>query len=337
MKHLKLYSNYINEKMGVPDGISKNADAIFDFVYKEIQSRIPKKSKNFKFSMEIHTVGPGYPVGLINLTVNITEKHNRYPYIGGSMLPKSLTLDDGGYGIDMNVVIEGEFFQIYDITVEGTSNEKFKTDLRRTIYHELGHIHEAYSRKSTGALDMDKLDTFIYDMIGKHIRNTHKLPRTIEQFFFLVYLAQAAEVSARIPEAYSMVKDIKDPHKRLDIIKNSSMWNDSEQMIEFDPQDYIDNAKHDIGVEEWPRFKKFLGSVMGDFMSKLDDKSKNYMLLYNSEQKALGDIVIPNKRNRTAIVNASTDIEKMMHEWKGIINRAGEKLKEKLSKITMAE
>lgn len=336
MKHIKIYENFVNEKMGVPAGLTTIADHMLDRVFTQFKDKVEvsiyQGLGDFKFTIEFDTRGTEYPTGTINVTVKFNDIDGDL-IVDGAMNPTSLKIDTKSeFEIDMKIEIYANIGYVLDNT------DKLKSEMRGTIYHEMTHILEAYLRKSTNGIELQNLDTFLYNMVGRSMPTG--LPVSINQFFHLVYLAQAPEVSARIPQMYAFIKDIPDPHKRLDIIKKSGMWEDSEHMISYDPIDYINRSKGNKTEAAWNKFKTQMGEFTERVITQINDPSGNFIKLYrsdNAEDRKRAKDIIPKKRNRMAIKNSTTDIEKMMHEWKGIINRAGKKLQYKLTKLTTAD
>jgi hypothetical protein len=342
VKHLRLYENYVNEKMGVPGGLEKQADGVTVLVVQEYVEMI---GNDTVYRPVWATVGgDGYPDGEIFIKLYINKKDTSRIYVEGGIKSQTMKIDKDGFTIDMQVTMTGEATDIWNARKRGSLGDPFVLDpalekeIRRVVYHELTHVYEAYVRKATGAVELHNTETMVYDAMAKEIRKRfgYKLAtKPIMDFMFLVYLAQATEVSARVPEAYSIIKDIPDPHEREKIIRASSMWKQAEDMINYNAQDYIDRAKHDVTLEMWPEFRRLMSDNMGALLSMIDRKAKDYMILSRrdgqEDRLKARELVTPSMRKG---LEASQDIERFMHQWQGIINRAGRKLRAKLSKLT---
>lgn len=347
MKHLKLFEQFIFEKMGVPAGLMGNADEITKIVLDEL-IEMHQKGKD-RATCYPRTVGPDFPEGTLVVKLVIEESDNMDIAVSGGITPKTMQItEDGRYQIDMNFTAWGEQGDLTGYggaldwvkgRVDLEKRMKLERELRRAVTHELLHVVEAYIRRTTKGKDewMENIETLMYSDLSTHMRR-YKIPHAIKEFLFLIYVAQAHEVSARVPEAYAMVDLIEDPHKRLEIIKGSNLWQRALDMSAFSAEDYIDQAKDEfeqiVTNDTWENFKRVLGERMTHLLKMSSDDHFAFLTAREDRSNAAKKM-LPNKRSRSTAA-ATEDIEKMMRRWEGVINRAGDKLRRKLAKLTTA-
>lgn len=333
MKHIKTYQLF--EKMGLPAGLSDNGDTITDALLEQFVILLDANTRTGTIWVE--STGPDYPVGKIKVTLKIHDYDYDKIESSGALDSRVEFFENGTIYAKMNIGVHGRYEDLID--KDNDTLKMVETAIRGTVYHELTHLLEIYIRHTTGALEMDKIDTLLMSMIGDVTRKELRLPGPIQKFFFLVYLAQAHEVSARVPQAYAMVKNIPDAHTREDIIKKSSMWDNAENMLNFSADQTIDSAIKMVTSDYWPEFKNDLSRVLMIMLAQINMEAKRYIMLLHGDDKdkMAASQVIKSTRKQRAIKNATHDIESLMHEWEGIIHRAGFKLKRKLSKVITAE
>jgi hypothetical protein len=157
-------------------------------------------------------------------------------------------------------------------------------------------------------------------------------------------------VSARVAEAYSALRGIKDPHERESALKSSRIWEQAMDMSNYKADEYISRAKKEFDeimskrrydlskadIRNWLDLKHKIAENMEDLLRKIDNRVKYYLVI-KKQDKDQARSYVPSKMMRRSIEAASMDLEQFMHKWEGIINRSGEKLKRKLAKVITAE
>ena len=353
MRNLIRFSGFLNEKAGVPPGAIQNAERLAKITCDKIKELVGEKTailgEELKFLVE--PIG-SFPAGTIycELFVNGSDQPNIY--VNGSVdLADSFEIVYGKSNtftckMKLSVFIpEPILKRLFTTNVWTIASlaEQFKSveedltkNIESTIAHEFNHIYEMYVRKTISHQDswITDLETLVYSKIYSFLNPKHA-PPPIRKFFFYVYAAQAHEVAARTTQAFSLVREIPDPHKRLEVIKGSFIWQIAKEMMDFNAEEMFLSLEK-IGWEA--QHSKYLTDNIEKLLINSNTKAGAYLQSRHMLDTKTSREIFTKKRIRS-VANSidDNDFKKFVRRFQGIINRAGEKSFRKLSKVLTAE
>ena len=355
----------INESLGVPDGLTKEA--------KRIKTEFLEKISNLNID-----TSSGWPnfiiVGIwdikfsdfeiIGLPIILRiEKYDNLDYpvlLGATYGNKSEWMQKSGK-LYLSSNIPTSFISI-DIACEKIDQDKIKDLLKKEVAaplfaHEMHHLYEA---SKSGKRSIKKLSNYKSYQISN-------LPKIISDFLHILYYVTTIENFVRPSEMLSIMEE--EGIKKSDF-RNWIMETDMMKIIEearnFSIQEFLEKASKDTSVK-----LMLLDARRNDFKSSGDDKkdimrivlinisnegselSKKILDTYfahvsgNHSSVILGFLGIESpeiKKARDICNKEFNDIVKFYNKWDGKeekyfdflqkrINFAGEKMKKKLSKL----
>lgn len=356
----------INESLGVPDGLTKEA--------KRIKTEFLERISNLNI---IDTSG-GWP-GVV-LIGNFDIKFSDFEIIGLPIIlriEKYDSLDDpvllgATYGnrsgwmqksgkLYLSQEIPSSFISI-DVACEKIDQNKIKDLLKRELTtslfaHEIHHLYEA---SKSGKRSIKKLANYKSYQISN-------LPKIISDFLHILYYVTTIENFVRPSEMLSIMEE--EGIKKNDFrnwIKETDMMKIIEEARNFSMQEFLEKASKDMSVK-----LMLLDARRNDFKPSGDDKKDIMKIIFinlanegaevsskildtyfshvsgsvNSVLMGLLGIESPEiKKAREICDKEFTNIIKFYNKWDGKeekyfdflqkrINFAGEKMKKKLSKL----
>jgi hypothetical protein len=355
------YDNFINEKTGVALPAICYAKPIHDLTISEFTKYLESGSKksNLKFEITSNNFSDcisnketykKFPVVsiLLNLFfIKISDKKfaEQYP----SRVEKNIPHTVGGaayrfghknwkeYSRKTKSIIEDlEFGIIIKLDVGITIPESYgkisddvtlSDDINETIWHELNHLYEYYNRlNSQKNIPLYKRSPKLSITFSDN--NKWGIPKEVfgtwMDLVFYFYLSEPYEVSAQVQEASYFVMKYG-----FDKIFETTAWGYANEMVNFNSDDFIDELDEVIEnyISSKPEEKTALYS--GVLSKPLKERLKSMWLSEYKKQLTL------NKEE------SKIDIEKLekndcnyfIKYMSKRVNRDGEKLKRKLTKL----
>jgi len=266
----------------------------------------------------------------------------------GSFDGQSLKVADGKVSFTVRFEGEMDIMKLAELLSSGLSS-KFKEMIHNYLQHEMTHAYEQY-RRHIGKKYSDLGDTkdFIYDSVSKMINMQNNLPDILSDFLFDVYCAASYEINARVAEAGDIVRKYKEPHKRWDEMKKTYIWKIAQHLEDFSADSiYANMFAQVVGTEEDDhkvtpeRAREILDNLMRQISAGFIEKNK-FMLdkIKNTHDIELSDQNV--KLVSNMLTRHGSEFEKVGHMdaqhffrfWEKKFHRAGDKLKEKLEKLT---
>ena len=347
MNYIKLYESFLNERMGVPDAIQPYLDPIADYVIGQIEHLI----KSGQFLTAINSTGltlektleekpfPEFPIKKVELVVDFNViKSNENPIIvNGGSGKMSKEADGFVCFLELNPMVDVKKI----IEVFSGKNNKFldeiREEIRSVIAHEFTHIYEMYMRRKNKKA-LNGTEHALFAFTANKIAHLD-LPSSIASLFHLMYVQAEHELSARIPQVQSLIRNVEDPHKREQIILKSQPFKQAQELIDFDAQKF-----YDYQIE---KISKLMDGDKEGAKKKLDILFKQLEENFDTGKKImlsnLKDILDPEEIEdvEKALNSHEKDIQKIQRMdalkffkfWERRFNEAGKKLKTKLLKL----
>jgi hypothetical protein len=364
MNRIKRYKDFgqVDEKMGVPSAIMPMADKVTEVLLDKLLAQvrgIEDLGNTFETEVEI----AGNEIGHATFPVDKMKFYARLvPHPGvlnfdstGAFDNESFKVKDGKASFDILVNIVVNMLTFF-LQLDNPKLYKIMRDkMHSTISHELTHAYESYKRQTSKKKAPKLSDTkqFIYDMVSNLIMNKGPLPEDISNLLFLIYCSASYEVNARIPQMWSEIRNIKDPHDRLDAIKESSIWTMANKLATFDADEtyerMLGNVVGDDGEavsreESIKRLNNLFASLEEQFIVGNEQHIKDVM------SNILSDIgIFPGNRENEELIktlkahdNEYKKVSKLsayrfLKFWEKRFNKIGRTFKHKLSKLTTYE
>lgn len=370
MKKIFTYKQFINEAMGVSPSFAfakHLTELIVEVILEQyIENRNPEFDGELKLSSEdLNIKKDEFPIR--NLKIGVTStifmpeaREETDFYVEGVFDGGSFEMhDDGTISFFIGVKLSAKFEDVLLISKKDENTiKKLKTEIESSVSHELTHAYEDYMRSKNKNIELSIHDTkeFLFDMVSNMLLKDMHFPKIIGQFLFNVYTSASYEVNARVAQSYSLVKDIKDPHKRWDIIKTSSLYKIADDLDTYDAQAQYDilykNAKRELKTDEkvleW--MDSFIQLLKNTFLEGNNNLGRNAvskvehnMSLFNSklekkidhEQKIVS--IVLGHSNQVEKEIGKKDLLKFMKMWEKKFHKSGQNMKYRLGKITMLD
>jgi hypothetical protein len=131
----------------------------------------------------------------------------------------------------------------FDVVIpyDNFNNSNFITELKTTISHELLHAYQKYKQLEGGHESHFKQETILNVLSGNQFFQELSL-NWWKEFLHLVYLHLSFEINARVTQTYHYLKDkdINSTEEFLDILKQTTAWQEMETLESFNAEEYID-------------------------------------------------------------------------------------------------
>lgn len=210
---------------------------------------------------------------------------------------------------------------------------------KSTIYHELTHVlqfSKIGQEKMAKGLKPSKKVGFSSGFVTKPMSKEEK--EVIEYFSYYVYQSQEHEITAKVTETYSTIKE------RLD---NSSIYNkaNSQELVNAFFKTVLEStygykvADYMINYDIFEAFKKLDDDVTIKFFSHIADMDK-YVTMQHKTWPRFKEIftlilrgIVLNKKPHKLRTLSDDEVLRLMKEYNDFINKQGWKLKRKLIKL----
>ena len=373
MKKIFTYSQFINEEMGVSPSFTFSSE-ITNKVLKRALIQYKKGQTEFDGRLKMDSSdlqGSSKEFPLANIMVGISSSvfttkdlidekdHDLYVeglYNGGSFAIDEDNLISFEIGVKISVKKEDIKALVND---DKKITELLRREIESTVTHELTHAYEDYMRSLNKNVDLTIHDTkeFLYDMVANNMLREYPFPKTIVNLLYNIYTCASYEVNARVAQSYSLVRNIKDPHKRWDIIKNSSIYKIANNLDMYNAQTEYDelyksaksDLKTDAKVLEW--MGDFMEVIVNEFLQANNglsrmaaNKVNNVFLTMSSSSDNAKEKVEMEKKVIDIIRGHSIQVKKEMKNkdllgfmkiWEKKFHKSGQDMKYRLGKITM--
>jgi len=340
MARISNFSNFVSERMGVPDGNQALADRLTDLIMEEYLSvRLSgehfinmEREKELKFSRE--QIGPAaddpnMPVDSVSIDFKTmpqrvirmnTKKSRRVPVACSAAFVKKYSDPSSLHNIKLK-------FQI--IFLESATDEEVYQEVHDTMSHELTHAYEARMRaRGDGHGYFDYLTTLerLTDTASHNIQFYGK-NNVIRRILFMLYIRASYEIAANTVEAYSHVRNIKDPHERLAALEKTDQWAFAEEMRKFNAKRALNSLNKSEYGQTNIRLIIDTISIALNRMQKFVDK--------NPTTPNIDKIQSVIKRARPIVERFSKKSNEEFLQWcQKEFNAAGEDLHRRLSRLT---
>lgn len=352
MKYIRTYQLFnesiVNEKMGVPDNIHPYAAAITDklmdmFSTMDISALLEDKTKDVVLDKDDlkDVMSDSFPLTKINLSLafNVTHSNNTI-YIEGTQGGMKKVGNEYECNISASVNINLEIFLKYFGSKRVT--DRVRKEINAVMYHELTHAYEDVMRRESPSKRKTSIlqtEDKVYDAISVKWMKSGNLPRPIATLLSLIYVQASYEINARVPQVYSLIKNVEDPKERVRIIKDSEPWTESQMLVSYNAQKVYDSMIDDIQSEEIPGdpvqlLSNIFTAINANFIS-----GNNHIMEIVLDDENLNDA---DKTKLEHIMGAhAQDIEKLskksvldfMKYWEKRFHVRGEKLRRKLLRL----
>jgi hypothetical protein len=347
----------ITEKMGVSPTFPYAAE-IVDIISKELMDRYARNQKRFQFTVNLDKddikTESSFPAKkiIVQFSSDIDMEVERV-YAQGSFNPEHIKIEKDGsvlFAIQIDLHLTLTDMKQY------VSSEKIRkainTEIESTVSHELTHVYEDYMRKNNKKLNVTMKDTkeFLFDAVSKTFISRFPLPPGINQFMYNIYASASYEVNARVAQTYALVKEIKDPHKRWDIIKASPIYKIADDMETFDAQKTYDETIKLLGtklddkqIQEWMEncfetFVKFLHQLNVQFEEEAIGNLLNSFAYGEDPGKATQIVKLVQSHDQLIGKDIGhKDFLQYMKKWEKKFHAAGKSMKLRMSKLTMLD
>lgn len=229
---IKNFLQFINERLGVPEGNIESAEMLYDFLIKELSQNKDKSVKeniHFKFNDEISI--SDLEINNVDIKFeNFIDKNVEIDIIGMSV-NTDFKMDD------LKVVYKQDSFKKTKIDIRFLCNEEntyenileyfisSKSFLVGILAHELKHIYDKYKIGKTTFADAAEYSIWTKNRTGID---------AIDSFIFYLYLTSKQENLVRSSEVSAQLKssDIK-KSEFLDFLKSTTIFNRIKEMRKF--------------------------------------------------------------------------------------------------------
>lgn len=253
------------EKYGVYDGCKE----LVDYIIKKAKSKFKQGYVLIKLDILGKDFNNFNNVFFEKLIINIKISNN---------------VSNGGYISDKNKKLnKNNKFDDIEIHYDINKN-KFESDLRSLLYHELTHIYQNYCMLLTNKSFYDLLDNQHYDKFIKGKMSFDNVKRVLSD---VLYHINKVEQNAYISELQSELENNKDkihgPQEALNIVKNSISYKNIMQSKEIlygltdnsyseDLQNKIYDVYRELNECDWTnnKIKKKLINQIDKYISKVE-------------------------------------------------------------------
>lgn len=358
MHKLERYGSFsINEKMGVPSSIMPMANVISDQLIKKLVETIAEENvdNDGTFNAVIYLDGdeidgkidPLFPIGRMAFAATIHPTPGSIFAGTGSFEGGSFRIIDGKANFGIKAVLHLDLFMFLANMRNPKLYEKMRHELHSVLSHELTHAYESYKRMTNKKKPSRLSDTkdFVYDFVSGSLRKGNQLPDDISKLLFMIYTAASYEVNARVPQMWSKIRDIKDPHDREAFIRESDIWRYSDDLEKFDADEYYEKLLDNVvGDNNEKVTSEEAAKILDTFFLKID---KQY--ISGNELQIKDTIDTLNLSNDDKVIQMLRNHDKeykkvakmgclpFLKFWEKRFNRIGRECKHRLGKLTTYE
>jgi hypothetical protein len=360
---IKKFSDFISEskiveRLGVPDAIGPYADIITDKfleIIKEkeedqgdaLASLFGKKPEPTEFTLTkkdlADVITDKFPLEEIHLSFMIKPVKSNKPFFAeGSQ--GNFKKKGNGYISEIESKVSVNFLLFFTEMKNPKLLASIKEEIRSTMYHELTHAYEEYKRSVSDSKKQKSLaytEDKVYDFVSVEIGSSNEVPPEIGTLLMLIYLQASYEVNARVPQVYSLIRDEDDPHKREEIIKKSTPWEQAKALLAFNAQEMYDHMLD--GATKYFKTNEKAKDWMNSFFEQLQKQyvsGNDYIIeLVDSEHDLSPD---EKERMKKILAGHASDFKKLTKKtpleflkfWEKKFHTQGEKLRRKLLRLT---
>lgn len=278
---------YLNEASGTPNVINLFVDDLVEAFSEEIHSLFidMEKSDNSrksitksKFFGKVETavksknkdeqVEINFPVDNVRLNLNLTLYKNKLAISG--LANRNLGIKNDFLNPEIDLDIYGN---------SSISKEEIEDKLHDVLIHEMTHIYEFYEREKGNVQTRgDLLNYITANEMGKDY------PREWRDFLSLIYYSIDFEINARVSQASTLSKRLRDKGlsqgEIMEKIKGEDFWKVYEKWMSFDAGEFIekmDNLYDGQGLRRIRGFKNKMTSMFSGSNVYLRPEDVNFI------------------------------------------------------------
>lgn len=350
MRKIKLFEQFVNERMGVPDAILRMVDPITDLAMKTVKRVFDNADlvgvrDNFETVYEPENVDPEFPVHKYELDCAFEVGGGMTAFYVNGGTGKMSTDAEGKLTVNISVTVNVNMGVVIANIGNPEMTKTIREEMRSTVEHELLHIYETYKRRAGRRKEL--LATTSADFAHTAALISHlDIPQSAASLFHLIYVQAPHEIAARVPQVQSLIRNIPEGHYRIKTIKESTPYQEALAMMEFDAQKFHDGivnllvkSKREEGDRHYTKMSA--KADLDHFFAELEKNFKRGNEQLKSVVAELVDqeLVGPVTKELEKHSELFDRQEKMtamqfLKYWEKKLHYAGKKLHDKLIKLT---
>lgn len=363
MNKLKRYKDFghVDEKMGVPSAIMPMADKVADILLDKLMAEV-RGVEDLGNNFETELVISGDEIGQATFPIDSIKFYAELiPHPGvmgfdstGAFDNGSFKMIDGKARFEISLKVILNMLSFFMNLKNPRMYRMMKEKIHSTLSHELTHAYESYKRLTSKNKAPKLSDTkqFIYDFVSNILRSNSNLPDDIAQLLFLIYGSASYEVNARIPQMWSEIRDIKDPHDRLEFMKETHVWRLADNLANFNADELYEKMIKNVVSDDGPVSREEAVATLDRLFGQIEQQfiAGNEIHIKDVMGSILSDLgIYPGNKDNERLIQTlkAHDKEykkvskmsalKFLKFWEKRFNKIGREFKHKLGKLTTYE